>query len=118
MTPSAPDEAQASGAASYLPDPGLQNERTALAWQRTALSMIAASAVMARLTWSTGGVAALVVLVVAASLSTWVFLESRGRYAHSARVRLRASARGGRAPMALTLAVALLALTEIGALLR
>lgn len=102
----------------YLRDPGLQNERTALAWQRTALSMLGASAVMARLTWTSGGVGALAILVVAAALSTWVFLESRGRYAHSARVRLRARSRGGRAPLALTVAATLLALAEVWALLR
>lgn len=102
----------------HLHDPGLQNERTALAWQRTALSMVAASAVMARLTWSSGGITALVILVVAAALSTWVFVESRGRYDHSARVRLRARSRGGRAPLALTVAASLLAAVEVVALLR
>ena len=99
-------------------DPGLQNERTALAWQRTALSMLAASAVMARLTWSSGGVGALVILVVAAGLSLWVFIESRGRYAHSAEMRLRPRPRGGRAPLALTVAAALLGSAELWSLLR
>lgn len=107
-----------SASEGYLRDPGMQNERTALAWQRTALSMIAGAAVMARLTWSTGGVGALVILVAAAGLSIWVFIESRGRYDHSARVRLRANSRGGRAPLALTAAASLMALAEVWALLR
>lgn len=99
-----------------MPDPGLGNERTALAWQRTALALVAGSAILARLTFDRLGVLALVSVVVALPLSVWVLVESRGRYAHDAGVRRRRRPRGGRAPAALTVATAVLALTELAAL--
>lgn len=98
-------------------DPGLSNERTALAWQRTALALIAATAVMARLTWSRLGPLAAVTLTVALVLALWVFFESRGRYAHDAGTRSRARPRGGRAPAFVATTVTLLAVTELAALL-
>ncbi|NPC96502.1 DUF202 domain-containing protein [Nocardioides sp. zg-DK7169] len=97
-------------------DPGAANERTALAWQRSALALIAGAALLARLTWSSLGVAALVVLSVALVLSAWVFVESRGRYAHDAGTRQRPRSRGGRAPLALAIATALVGATELAAL--
>ena len=101
----------------FYRDPGLQNERTALAWQRTALSMLAGSAILARLTWSSAGVSALALLTIAAALSLWVFVESRLRYAQSAGVRLRSRPRGGRGPLTVALATALIAGAELIALL-
>ena len=103
--------------AGFFRDPGLQNERTALAWQRTALSLVAASAIMARLTWEAANVLPTALLAVAAALSLWVFLESRWRYAHSAGVRLRPRPRGGRGPLTLALAVALIGVAELASLL-
>lgn len=97
-------------------DAGLSNERTALAWQRTALSLLASAGVMARLTWSDLGAYAALPLVSAALLSCWVFLESRRRYVRQSRTRRRAGARGGRAPAALAAAFSLIALTEVAAL--
>jgi uncharacterized membrane protein YidH (DUF202 family) len=95
---------------------GVSNERTALAWQRTALSLLAAAAIIARLTWTELGALAAVPLAGAVMLSGWVFWESRGRYAHDAGTRPRARARGGRAPTALTVAITLIALTELARL--
>lgn len=95
-----------SGAAA---DPGLANERTALAWQRTALSLMVAAAILARLTFHELGRTAVLVLGVAVRLSAWVFFESRGRY--------RRTGRGGRASMALTVATCLLCGTEVTVLL-
>lgn len=97
-------------------DAGLSNERTALAWQRTALSLVAASAIMARLTWSTLGAPALALLSIALILGAWVFLESSARYCHDAGTRCRQRSRGGRTPMALAAATALIAVTELAAL--
>lgn len=94
----------------------MSNERTALAWQRTALSLLASAAIMARLTWSELGALAALPLGAAVLLSGWVFWESRGRYAHHAGARPGVGARGGRAPAALTVAIALIAVAELGAL--
>jgi len=97
-------------------DPGAANERTALAWQRTALALVAAAAVMARLTWSSLGLAAFVPLGAALALGLWVFVESWGRYAHDAGTRSRTRPRGGRAPFTLAIATTLIAGTELAAL--
>jgi uncharacterized membrane protein YidH (DUF202 family) len=98
-------------------DPGAQNERTALAWQRTALSLMAGSAVLARLTYDRLGLLSLAGVLIAFVLSGWVFWDSRGRYAHSAGVRTRRHGRGGRSGAALTLAVVSISLTELAAII-
>lgn len=97
-------------------DEGASNERTALSWQRTALSLLGGSAVMARLTWPSLGFGVLIPLGAATCLALWVFIESRHRYAHDAGTRSRGRPRGGTAPTALTLATVLLAATELTAL--
>jgi hypothetical protein len=98
-------------------DQGAQNERTALAWQRTALSLLAGSAAVCRLTIDRLGPLALMCVVVAAPAAGWVFLESRGRYRHDAEIQARERPRGGRAPAALALVTTTIALTELAALL-
>ncbi|WP_340537730.1 DUF202 domain-containing protein [Nocardioides sp. GXZ039] len=91
------------------PDVGLSNERTALAWQRTALSLLAGVAVVARLTFDDVGLLLLLPLGVAGLLALWVFAESRFRYRRpAAGVR-----RGGRAPFALAVATVLIAAVEL-----
>lgn len=97
-------------------DPGAGNARTALAWQRTALSLVAGSALLSRLTLDQLGSVALLSFAVVAPLGTWVFLESRGRYRHDAGIALRPRARGGRAPAALALATLVMGVTELAAL--
>ncbi|TYL44851.1 DUF202 domain-containing protein [Nocardioides sp. BGMRC 2183] len=98
-------------------DTGLSNERTALAWQRTALSLMVAAAVMGRLSFGRLGEIAMLPLGIAAVLSAWVFVESRGRYDDAAQRRRRPRPRGGRAPLALAVATVLIAGTEIAAFL-
>jgi uncharacterized membrane protein YidH (DUF202 family) len=97
-------------------DPGVHNERTALAWQRTALALLAGSAVVARLTLDRIGVLAVVSVAVTMPLALWVMVESRGRYAHDAWVRRRPRSRGGRAPAVLAMVAVLIGLTELAAL--
>jgi uncharacterized membrane protein YidH (DUF202 family) len=89
--------------------PGTQVERTALAWQRTALSVLAGSLILARLTLDDLGPVALVALALALALSGWVLLRSRPHHHH------RGGA--GSAAAALSAAIALLCLTELVALL-
>lgn len=94
---------------------GLANERTALAWHRTALAVVAGSAVMARLTLGRLGVSALVLLGAALALGGWIVVESRSRYRHGGE-RGHRPARGGRAAAMLSLAVVLMAMAELAAL--
>jgi uncharacterized membrane protein YidH (DUF202 family) len=98
------------------PDPGISNERTALAWQRTALSLMAGSAVLTRLTMEHLGPLALVSVALALPLSLWVFFASRGRYSRDAGIGAKPRSRDGRVPTALTIAIAIVALTEVAAL--
>ncbi len=98
-------------------DPGIGNERTALAWQRTALAVLAAAAILSRLTFDRLGLLALVSLGASAPIALWLFMESRGRYLHDAQVRVRPRPRGGRAPLTLTIATLAIGLTELAALL-
>ena len=62
------------------PGHGMQAERTALAWQRTALSVAVAAAVLARLTYGDLGAGALVVLAACLGLCGWVLVDTRRRY--------------------------------------
>jgi uncharacterized membrane protein YidH (DUF202 family) len=113
---SAPFEPSPFEPSPFEPSPTVPNERTALAWQRTALALLAGSAIVARLTVDRIGVLAVLSLVVVLPLATWVMVESRGRYAHDAGVRQRQRPRGGRAPFVLAAATMLIALTELAAL--
>jgi uncharacterized membrane protein YidH (DUF202 family) len=97
-------------------DFGLSNERTALAWQRTALSLVAGSAILGRLTVDRLGLVAVALLGTAFVLCLWVFVESRWRYAQQLGVRPRGHGRGGRAAFALTTATCLMVVTEAAAL--
>jgi uncharacterized membrane protein YidH (DUF202 family) len=99
------------------PAPGVYNERTALAWQRTALSLLAGSAVVARLAFDDLGVLAVLGFLVVLPLVVWVMWESQGRYHHHAGVRLRSRPRGGRAPAALAGVAVVVGLTELAAML-
>jgi len=97
-------------------DGGVSRERTALAWQRTALALVAGSAVLTRLTFERLGLLALLSVGVAAPLGLWVFLESRRHRleaGHAVRTRTRSAA----APLVLTLATSAVAIVEIAALL-
>ena len=95
---------------------GASNARTALAWQRTALALVAGSAVIARLTFARVGAVALVGLVLAVMLGGWVLLESRLRYGQHAGLRDRSRPRGGRSPAALTAGTVVVAAMELVAL--
>ncbi len=94
-------------------DPGLANERSLLAWQRTALSLAVASIVLLRLTLGRLGAIAVVGGGLAFALSTWVFLESQLRYSQAAGIRDRSRKRGGRAAASLAVATVVLATIEL-----
>jgi uncharacterized membrane protein YidH (DUF202 family) len=98
-------------------DLGLANERTALAWQRTALSLVAGAAILGRLVVPQLGRVAVALLGVAILLCLWVFAESRWRYVQQLGLRNRSRERGGRAALSLTVAACLIAVIELLALL-
>ncbi len=97
--------------------PGLQNERTSLAWQRTALSLIVATAALARLAYEQIGYPGLLCLV-ALPLSTFVFYESRARYRRRGNGAARSHPRGGIASLALTVCIIVLCLTGLTVVLH
>lgn len=114
---------------SAAPDRGAQPERTALAWQRTALATAAGSAIVARHTVGPLGPGALVVMTASLALALTAFVLGRRRYLAGPtgsrltdRDQERRSAlprRDGVAPALLALATVALALTELtAALLR
>ena len=96
--------------------PGLANERTALAWQRTALSVVVAALVVARLSISRVGLGVVAVTVAGVVLGGWVALEGLGRYRARHGAEERSRTRGGRATALLTVTVVVVALTELAAI--
>jgi uncharacterized membrane protein YidH (DUF202 family) len=58
-------------------DPGLQPERTALAWQRSALALAVATIVVGRLTFESAGLLALLVVVLGLTHTAALFVLSR-----------------------------------------
>lgn len=64
-------------------DPGLQNERTKLSWQRTLLSMLACALVVARLVGTYAWQWGLLVAVIASAGGLWASFRVRMRYRSS-----------------------------------
>ncbi len=94
-------------------DRGAQNERTSLAWQRTALAMIGGSAVLTRLTVDRLGPVALVGMAVTVSLGVVVLVASRLRYQEGR----RGHPGGAGLPAAVAVGTAAMILVETAALL-
>ena len=98
----------------HVGDPGLQNERTDLAWQRTALSLVVASATFFRGSFSALGMYVAVCLAVAVPVSGWMWIRSRALYLRASSSRAALAARDGRAGLTVSCIVTTLG---IGALL-
>jgi uncharacterized membrane protein YidH (DUF202 family) len=60
-----------------MSETGRSGERTVLAWQRTALAVVAGSLVSARISYERSAVLALVTLLLALPLAGWVLVEAR-----------------------------------------
>ena len=90
--------------------PTATGERTVLAWQRTAFSLLAGAAVLSRLTAdSLGAATSLAGLAVTASMVLWVLVVA-GR-------RTLGHPRDGRPAAALTAGIVVVGLTELAAVL-
>ncbi len=91
-------------------DPGLQSERTALAWQRTLLSGLACSLVVARLVALVSWPAAAVTGLAAVGTTAALAVLARRRFRHNDEaVRWHRPLADGRAPLLLCVLVVLTA---------
>ena len=63
-------------------DPGLQPERSALAWQRTSLAIAVGSLIFGRILATSLGLWALLPMVIGLGLSAALGLKANQRYAH------------------------------------
>ncbi len=63
-------------------DPGLQPERSALAWQRTALAIAVGSLIFGRILSTSLGLWALLPMVAGLSMSAVLGVQSHRRYSH------------------------------------
>jgi uncharacterized membrane protein YidH (DUF202 family) len=61
-------------------DPGLQPERTTLAWQRSALALAGATIVVGRLTFGTVGLVALLVVALGVGHAAVIFATAQQHY--------------------------------------
>jgi putative membrane protein len=73
------------GDPSPWPDPGLQPERTALAWRRTALGLASGAAVSARALFPTLGLVAVAVASAGGALAIGLWVWGSRRYRHAYR---------------------------------
>jgi putative membrane protein len=61
-------------------DPGLQPERTALAWQRSGLALALATIVVGRLTWGAVGFVAVVIVALGIGHAAVIFATAQRHY--------------------------------------
>ena len=100
-------------------DPGLQQERTALAWRRTGLALVVGALTIGRLTMDTLGTSVVVPAAAALVLAAWVVsVTLRGRryaLAHPDEPHFDRILRDGRVPAVVALVTVALALGELTA---
>lgn len=100
-------------------DPGLQQERTVLAWRRTGLALVIGSLTVGRLTMDTLGAAVLVPAVITAVLAAWVvgatLRGGRSAIAHPDEPTFDRVLRDGRVPAVVAVAAGTVAVVELAA---
>ncbi len=96
-------------------DPGLQNERTTLAWQRTTLSGLACALIIARLIFGHSAVTAITIAAIAIIIAITLGRLSASRYKiNNATWSSSRLGTDGRTPAVLTLLVMIIAGGAIG----
>lgn len=100
-------------------DPGLQQERTRLAWRRTTLALAVATLIIGRLTFTNVGIPVVLPIVVAFAGALWIFvtLHRRRGAAHPLEPSFSTLLHDGRLPLVVAGITVLLCLTEIGSVL-
>ncbi len=101
-------------------DPGMQQERTTLAWRRTGLALLVGSLTIGRLTLASLGPAVVVPTVLTASLALYVLADTlrQRRLAHAHPDEPNFSVlRDGRLVVAVSTVIGVLALGEVVAAL-
>lgn len=97
--------------------PGLQPERTALAWRRMSLALIGLSLASVKVTWHSFGTWAFAIAAVGVSLGMWLTVHEARRYArHSATLDTGNGVGEGVAPLltaALTVGIAIVAVVSV-----
>lgn len=95
-------------------DPGLQNERTSLAWTRTGLALLVAVLLASRITLGELGVVTIIFTIFTLPLAVGVLVSAGRRYriAHRA-LESAAPLPDARLPVAVTLLVLSLAAIEL-----
>lgn len=98
-------------------DPGLQQERTALAWRRTGLALVVGALTIGRLTMTTLGPTVLVPAFIAAALAAWVVSVTLrgGRYSwtHPDEPQFNRILSDGKVPAVVTVVTMSLGLGEL-----
>jgi uncharacterized membrane protein YidH (DUF202 family) len=109
MTPSSTGSGVAAGAG------GVANERTALAWMRTALALLGATLLATRVVAGRLGLLAAAFAVIALPVAVVVLVDAGRRY-RAARAALGTTAGlpDGRLPAGVTVVSLVLAVTELG----
>lgn len=99
-------------------DPGLQVERTVLAWRRTTLALAIATLVISRLTFMSVGASALVPMLLVGAGLLWVgvVLSRRRGVPHDDDPYFDSLLPDGRLPLTVALIAAALCLGEIAGL--
>jgi len=100
-------------------DPGLQVERTVLAWRRTTLALAIATLVISRLTFTSVGGSALVPMLLVGAGLLWVgvVLSRRRGVTHEDDPSFDSLLRDGRLPFVVAVIAATLCLGEIAGVL-